>query len=258
MKAQKGASVLAGGTLLLNALKKAARAPKVVISLRKVAGLSGIKEEKACVKIGAMVTISEVCESVVIRRNFPSLDEACCQLGTTPIRHMATIGGNVASRYFWVDLPTVLVSLDARLILETARGKKTVSLDGFLAKKEAGPFLLALIEIPKKRPVSFYCRHTKTMSVDVPTLALAFAAGLRDRALQDVSLAINTTLGFPLFLKKTAAVFEGCDTEKIPCDEVQRALEQDVAGFGLDDFKRHALAVDLEGICGRLKSGERS
>ena len=107
--------LLAGGTFVLNYLKKSPKYPADVIGLKKIPSLRGISDSGDSVSIGAMTTIAELAESDLIRKHFPSFFQALRHLGTTPIRNMATIGGNVASRFFWVDLPAVLISLGARV-----------------------------------------------------------------------------------------------------------------------------------------------
>ncbi len=245
--------LLAGGTFLLNVFKKASYLPADVVSLRRVEGLRAIKQAKVSVSIGAMTTIAELAGSTIVRNALPLLADACAKIGTTPLRHMATIGGNIASRFFWVDLPAVLLALDAQLVLSTDKGVKTIGIETFLAQKPADPVLLTHIEVPVKRGTFFYYRHTKAMPVDIPTTALAFAASSKDGGLIDVRVALNTTLSFPVACPKTAMAFEGRVPGDISCEAVERAFREDTTQAKLDDHRRHCLAVDLEDMVKRLK-----
>lgn len=245
--------LLAGGTFVLNHLKKAKNAPSDVIGLRKITKLCGIKDSGKDVAVGAMVTLSEVAASPLIRRHFPSFGLACQRAGTTPIRHMGTIGGNIASRFFWVDLPAVLLSLNARLILATARGAKTVSVGEFLAKKPSRKFILTTLLLPKAKMTAHYFRHTRSMPVDIPVLGLAFSGCAADRGLCGVRIFVNTCVSKPLELRETARLFERTDIVSLALKDVFAGLEKDLCDSRLDAYHSVLLKADLEKLIGLLK-----
>jgi CO/xanthine dehydrogenase FAD-binding subunit len=244
--------VLGGGTFSLNHLKKAAKYPSDVVGLKKVSALRGIKDSKGVVTIGAMATMAQIAVSGIIRKNFPSLVEACSKSATTPIRNMATIGGNVASRFFWVDLPAVLISLGAKVSIATPGKERVVSIKEFLGSKPPEKFILTKVVLPKSDSLSFYFRHTKTMPVDVPSLALAFFASLKSGKLSGVALVVNTTVSFPVELKEVAAVMEGRSLRDVSLKSVTQALYKDAQKLKLDDYRLHCLATDLESLLGIL------
>ena len=70
-----GARLLAGGTDLLVELKSAASA-EVVIDISRARDLGGIAVTEEGLRIGALVTHSEIMRSPVIRDLFPALVEA--------------------------------------------------------------------------------------------------------------------------------------------------------------------------------------
>ena len=246
--------LLAGGTILLNSLKKAKKGPDTVVSLRGIGALGGVKETKTKLVLGAMATIAEIERLPVAAQDFPSLHAACRQMATTPLRNMATVGGNVASRFFWTDLPAVLMSLEARLILETPAGRKEMSVDTFVSRKTAGPFILATIELLKCRRAAFYLRHTRTMPVDIPAMAVAFSAEEKDGCLTDVHFVLNSGVAAPQRLKATEKVLEGRKPQGIRQTQVRAALAGDTAGLQLGEYKRTCLENDAEEIMARLSS----
>ncbi len=256
LKKAKEPLVLGGGTFSLNYLKKTPKYPSDIIGLKKIPALRGIRDEKKSVFVGAMTTIAEMAESPLIGRLFPSLAQASAQLATTPIRHMATVGGNVASRFFWADLPAVLISLDARLSYVTPAGGATVEsvpiLD-FLKERPSKKCIVTKITLPKGNPHSFYFRHTRTMEVDTPSAALAFAASLEGSRLRGVRLVVNTTLSFPVVLLETRDVFEGRLISEISLEKAQDALKRDLSMSKLDEYRIHTLSQDLDSLCGSLQ-----
>lgn len=252
MKAQEPL-LLGGGTFVLNHLKKSPKYPTDVIGLKKIPSLRGIKVSGEGLSIGAMTTIAELVESELIQKNFSSLFQASRHLGTTPIRHMATIGGNIASRFFWVDLPAVLISLGAKVCLSTFNSEETMTVEEFLNKKPAKKFVLTALLFPKKDLVAHYFRHTKTMDVDVPSLAFAFCASLEKKRLSNVKLIVNTTVSLPVELKVTEALFDGKDLKRIIFSEAKGAIKNDMGKAKLDEYRMHCLEVDLENLINLLK-----
>ncbi len=245
--------LLAGGTILLNTLKKTQKGPQDVVGLGRIKALGGVRETKTTLRLGAMATIAEIERLPVVVEDFPSLHAACRQLATTPLRNMATIGGNIASRFFWADLPPVLMSLEARFILETPAGRQEMSVDTFVSRKPSGPFILSSIELLKGRRAAFYLRHTRTMPVDIPAMAVAFSAEDRNGPLNNVHLVLNSGVAVPARLKETQSVFEGKAPRDVKPADLRAALAKDTAGLRLDDYKRLSLKLDIEEIIARLK-----
>ncbi len=90
------AAVLAGGTDLIVRMKQRLLKPRVVISLKNLKGLRGIKEANGTIVMGAMTPLVEVLESAVVENHLPALRQAVEQIGAPSIQHFrGTIGGNL-------------------------------------------------------------------------------------------------------------------------------------------------------------------
>ncbi len=237
--------LLAGGTLVLNYLKRSPRCPSDVIGLKKIKALEGIKDSKEGVSVGAMTTIAELLDSALIKKSFPSLIQACARIATTPIRNMATIGGNCCSRFYWVDLPAVLESLGAKVVVATSRKKQIVSLRDFLSSKPSKKAVVTRILFPRKDLWGCYFRYTKTMDVDIPSLGLAFACRRNNSKCADVRIIVNTTTSLPLELKQTQKLFEARELGRIDPNQVRECLDADAKGTKLDEYRLSCLAADL-------------
>ena len=83
------AKLLAGGHSLLPAMKLRLAQPKHLVDLRKVSGLSGIKEEGGALVIGAMTTHYQVESSPVVKSKCPMLAAVAGQIGDPMVRNMA-------------------------------------------------------------------------------------------------------------------------------------------------------------------------
>jgi 4-hydroxybenzoyl-CoA reductase beta subunit len=90
------AAVLAGGTDLIVRMKQRLLKPRVVVSLKNLESLRGIKEANGTIVMGAMTPLVEVLESVVVESRMPALRQAVAQIGAPSIQHFrGTIGGNL-------------------------------------------------------------------------------------------------------------------------------------------------------------------
>jgi carbon-monoxide dehydrogenase medium subunit len=125
------ARLMAGGTDLIVNMKKGVVSPEKVVSLGRIPELAGVESSDGFVGIGACLKVSEVCRSGEGLSDFCALGQAAQGLGSPLIRNLATIGGNLVSARPAADLPPPLMAYDAGVILQSASGKRKVSLQGF-------------------------------------------------------------------------------------------------------------------------------
>lgn len=87
---------VAGGTDLYPNMKRRQQMPKNVISVMRLAELNQITGDGASgLRIGASVTLTEICEHPIINRDYPVVAKAARTISTPILRNMGTIGGNL-------------------------------------------------------------------------------------------------------------------------------------------------------------------
>jgi 4-hydroxybenzoyl-CoA reductase subunit beta len=90
------AALTAGGTELLVRMKLGLIKRAHLISLLDIQGIDAISsDKKGGLILGVGTKLSALAGSPVVRRNAPALAEAASLVGTTQIRNMATLGGNI-------------------------------------------------------------------------------------------------------------------------------------------------------------------
>jgi xanthine dehydrogenase YagS FAD-binding subunit len=95
----KKAKVMAGGTDLLGLIKDRVEGPEVLVNIKPIPRMNRIAyDERRGLKIGGAVTLNRLEMSEVVQEKFPLLADAARQVGTTQIRNMGTIGGNICQR----------------------------------------------------------------------------------------------------------------------------------------------------------------
>jgi CO/xanthine dehydrogenase FAD-binding subunit len=133
--AQHGPSVkvLAGGTDLLADLKFAAasHAPKVVVDISRAGDLRGIEMTEQGLRIGTLVTHTEIMRSPVIRDLFPALVDAAHTIGAVQTRNLGTLGGNLVTAVPSMDSGPTLVALDAIVTVAGPDGRRQMPLAEF-------------------------------------------------------------------------------------------------------------------------------
>ena len=98
------ARVLAGGTDLLSLMKDRVegpelKIPEVLLNIKTIPELNQITyDEHTGLRIGAAVTLNRLQSSDIIKEKFAVLSQAAGHVGTTQIRNMGTIGGNICQR----------------------------------------------------------------------------------------------------------------------------------------------------------------
>ncbi len=134
--------LLAGGQSLLPAMKLRIARPSKVVDIGGL-GLDGIEERDGELKIGALVTWSELLRAEALQRPaFKAIPECAAGIGDLQVRNRGTIGGSLAHADPASDMPAVLLALGARLRLRSAGGERTID----AAELALGPFTTSLAE----------------------------------------------------------------------------------------------------------------
>jgi 4-hydroxybenzoyl-CoA reductase subunit beta len=89
------AMLVAGGTDLYPNMKRRQQEPAVVIGLRHVAELRGVRAEDGVVRIGPTSSLEAVATDPQIRERLPALASAAGLVSTPHLRRMGTLGGNL-------------------------------------------------------------------------------------------------------------------------------------------------------------------
>lgn len=87
---------VAGGTDLYPNMKRRQQMPKTVISVMRLPELNSVMGDgsKGLV-IGASITLTEICDNEIIKRDYPVIASAARTISTPILRNMGTIGGNL-------------------------------------------------------------------------------------------------------------------------------------------------------------------
>lgn len=128
---REDAKALAGGHSLIPAMRLRVARPALLVDIGRLGGLSYVREDGDTIAVGALTRHHDLAADALLREHCNVLADAASQVGDPQVRHRGTIGGSVAHGDPASDLPTVLLTLDAKFVLTGFGGERTVSAEDF-------------------------------------------------------------------------------------------------------------------------------
>jgi aerobic carbon-monoxide dehydrogenase medium subunit len=229
-----GATPYCGGTELVAAMKIGVMRPAVLVDLKPLGGLRGVREDGGRVRVGGCTTHREVSGSPVIARHAQALASATSQLGNLRVRATGSVGGNLCFAEPRSDVAAALATLGASVELTSSRGQREEPVEEFLA----GPFtttreddeVLTAIYLPATGARSHYLRF---QPAEYPTATVGVLPGPPAR------VAVGAVGG-------QAQVFRFDRLGDVSPAVVAQEAEILPDGQGAEDYKRHLVMVLTE------------
>jgi len=100
------AMIIAGGTDVVPNLQMKLFSPRVLVDIKPIRALRGITVAAAgSLRIGALITLTEMAESSLLRASYPVLASAVATIAGPLQRNMGTLGGNLCleTRCLWYN-----------------------------------------------------------------------------------------------------------------------------------------------------------
>jgi carbon-monoxide dehydrogenase medium subunit len=174
------AMYVAGGTDVIVKITSGKLAPDYLISLKHIDGQSQLElnTETGVFCIGGLVTHRTLEMSSVIRLQYPIIHDAVQRIGSTQIRNVATIGGNLVNAVPSADGAIPLIALDARLNIYGSTGERSVDLIHFFQGPgqtvlDRGEIVTKII-VPKqsKRTGAAYQKFGRRAAMELPLIGV--------------------------------------------------------------------------------------
>jgi carbon-monoxide dehydrogenase medium subunit len=208
---------IAGGQSLLVLLRNKLIDPKMLIDLQTLTELEGIKQRDGGLSIGAMTTIHNLSSSSDVHKAASVLAQGASKVGSTAIRNLGTIGGNLCHNEPGADLPPALLALNATVELRSRKATRKVPLRDFFRSYfetvVAPEELLCAVDVPKlpDGASGVYLKH----AISSEDLAIAGVAVVvvpdekRTNALREVRISLGGVSPVPFRAAKAESVLNG-------------------------------------------------
>lgn len=177
--ARGSAKLLAGGTDLLVQTKTGRLRPDLVVDLKRIPDLIGIREEGGAFVIGAATSGAEIGEHAALGKAWPGLVEAANLIGSTQIQGRASLGGNLCNASPAADSVPALIAAGAICVIEGGKGRREAPAEGI----QAGPGkttlaadeLIVAFKLSKRAPHSAdaYLRLIPRTEMDIAVVGAA-------------------------------------------------------------------------------------
>ena len=130
-EAGDGAQLIAGGQTLLATLNLRLSEPSVLIDITDLTELKGITLVGDQLRIGALVTHTEIEDSELIAKHAPLLKAAAPHIAHRAIRNLGTWGGSLAYGDPAAEWPACSLALRATMIIQGPSGERRISANDF-------------------------------------------------------------------------------------------------------------------------------
>jgi len=125
------ASLYAGGTELLLAMKHDVLRYKHLVDVKVIPGLGSIELHDGTLRIGAAATHRQVERSSAIRSHLPVMAEMEQHVANVRVRSTGTLGGNLCFAEPHSDPATLLLVLGAKVVAEGSPGRREIPMEDF-------------------------------------------------------------------------------------------------------------------------------
>jgi len=208
------ARLLAGGQTLMATLNMRLSEPTLLIDMQSVTELKGLQLSGNVLRIGAMVTHSDVEASALVARHAPLLTLAAPHIAHRAIRNLGTFGGSIAYGDPAAEWPACLLALDGVVVIRSRAGQRRIAASDFFTglytTALAANEVIVACEIPLATPgqrIAF--DELARRHGDYAVVGLAASAQWTQGKLDQVRLAWLGTGHMPLRSIATEQVLQG-------------------------------------------------
>ncbi|MCE9508107.1 MAG: xanthine dehydrogenase small subunit [Alphaproteobacteria bacterium] len=225
------ATLLAGGTDVGLWVTKQHLALNTIIYTGNVVELRQIGKTPAGLEIGGAVSYARAFDALAAYDE--SLEELLRRLGSTQVRNLGTVGGNIANGSPIGDGMPPLIALQAKLVLRSKEGARTLPLEDFFLAyrkqdKKPGEFVEKIIVPAKPKNVLFKTyKISKRFDQDISAVCGAFALTMKGNIIESARIAYGGMAATPKRTAKTEKVLLGKKWTEETVRQAMAAMPED-------------------------------
>jgi xanthine dehydrogenase small subunit len=253
-----GQTVLGGGTDLLVQQSLAETEVWPVAG----AGLDRIWCQDGDLYIGAGASTEAIRSSAEVAELIEGAATQLRLISSWPIRHQATLGGNLVNASPIADLAIIFLALDATIGLVKNGKHRTLPLHAFFKSYKQLDLedneVVEWLQVPKRlRGTRFsFEKVSKRTHLDIASVCSAAAIKIDGDRIVEAHLSGGGVAPVPLYLKEASQALTGQEIGPDPVHRAVTAADQEIAPIsdmrGSADYKRLLLRQLLYAHCNRL------
>ena len=260
LKENINSHLLSGGTDLSLLVTKERKDINSIVYMNSIDELNYIKNNNKYIEVGASTPLIEL-ESY-IKKYYPDFTKILKRYGSPQIRNVATVAGNIATASPIGDCLPLLLSLNAKVVLQDFKKTKIFFLDDFFisyrkTKLKKEQFIHSIrIPLPKDNTFKAY-KVSKRFDDDISSVCVAFNLEIVRNKVRSVRIAYGGMAAIP----KRAIYCEKILSNSLVTDEIidkaKKALEKDfkpISDMRASRLYRMEVAKNLlEKFCAEIK-----
>jgi len=218
-----------GGTDIALEVTKKNKNINSLIYLGNNKDLNYIKIKENYINIGSATPINKIIP--ILKKYYPSFADMFDRYGSTQIRNVASIGGNLGSASPIGDSLPALLALNAKLILQSKNQRLLDIKDFFKAYRKTAlknKEFIKEIRIPILKSHIFKCyKISKRIDDDISSLFVAYLIKLKNNIIIDVNIAYGGMDSIPNFAFKTQKYLIGKEFNLKNIEKSKQIIEKD-------------------------------
>lgn len=215
---QDEAIVVNGGTDIVAKIAKGDIEPAAIVYIGAIAECKHIVENDGIISIGGTVTYTEIQNSPLCAK-ISGLIQAVSEIGSPPVRNVATPAGNIANAAAAADGNVMLLALDAEVVLASAKGERVVSLQNVwlnplettIQKNEL--IREIRIPIPSTDTRTAFIKMTRRKAQDIARVSVGVSLTIKGSLCQDIRIALGAVNKVPVRAYSLEKIMTGKDVE---------------------------------------------
>jgi len=190
--ADEDTHLISGGTDFVIEMRNNPLFNGLIVDIKGVKELNYIKVEDDLIKIGANATFTEISENCTVKKYARALSEAASNIGSTQIRNVATLAGNLANCAPAADSIPALIALGAEVKIINGEGKiVTVEVEKTLKVLKKDEAIIEVIVPLRKTYISAFSKVGSRSRVTIAKLNIAVCVNCNEK-IQDVVIAVGS------------------------------------------------------------------
>jgi len=214
---------------------------QIVIDLMRIKTLGGISASGGTVKLGALVTVTDLLENKKLAREAPILRDMAVKFAGPIIRNRATVAGNIIDGGPAADIVPPLLALKASVKMTGPKGRRTVSLDKFLTGYrqtaiKVGEIITEIVfPSPGKNHLHGYYKLARRNAMAITVVGAAIVLKMKGKTCQDAGISLGSVAPTPIRCYEAEKLLIG---NKITPDLAQNVAEACAAvATPIDDIR---------------------
>ena len=210
------AKILSGGTDLLVQLRSGRSKPDLIVDIKKIPGISGIRERDGAFVIGAATPGAVIGECEALQRAWPGMVEAVNLIGSTQVQGRASLAGNLCNASPAADSVPALIAARATCVVAGTTGQREVPVESIATgpgrtSLRAGEFIVEF-HLPKRPPRSgdAYLRFIPRTEMDIAVVGAGVSITLDTGGVcTDARVALGAVAPTAILVPEAAAALIG-------------------------------------------------